>query len=818
VLGSTIEYFDTIDISNPIALQADVTLHISSGSATQSGVIGETGGSFAVTKTGAGSLTFNTAHAYTGATNIDAGALVLANSNALQQTLVSINVDDGLDVITHAVNATVGGLAGSGNLNVGGQILLAGSSGVPTTYNGALTGSAGGTLRKIGGSVLNLGGSGSGIDFQVTQGSLSVNGGNYTIGTASVPNNTSLIVENNATLEVTTSDFSVIGSVVAQSGGTLMSTGNNFSTAGAATDITIQSGAQLQANRVSLAPTPGASSTLLVTSGASASKQQVILGGSIFAGGGGNATMTVSDGAHVSVAGQTWLRKTSAILTIDGGTYSTDTLTSDASISPTISITDPAAQAALTVGANGGSSTFGGIIQDAGGGPGSMLKTGTGTLTLTAANTFSGGTTIDGGTLGLAHSSAAGTGPITVLGSTIEYADTVNIANPVDLHNDATLNIDAGSATQSGAIGEIGGSFGLTKAGAGRFVLNGVNTYSGGTTIAGGILVMNSNEAFGDISGPVALLDGARLTTGVILTTPRALSLTGTGQVNVSNSSAILTWEGAVSGAGLLNKIGDGTLILTSDNTYSGGTSINGGTLLANNTTGSTTGTGGVTIHGGFGGTLGGTGSVAGMTTVNAGATVSPGASAGALTLADVSFNPGSTLAIELGGMTAGTDHDQLVVNSGATLGGTLSLNYISAFTATPGQTFIIVDAGTLDGTFDAVSFPDAQSWFIDYDNSAGTVTVGPCNDSDGDGVCDSADICPGGDDNVDSDGDGVPDFCDCPGDVDGDNDVDITDLGVLLSNFGQSGPGIGGDLNGDDNVDVTDLGILLANFGVSCP
>jgi len=206
------------------------------------------------------------------------------------------------------------------------------------------------------------------------------------------------------------------------------------------------------------------------------------------------------------------------------------------------------------------------------------------------------------------------------------------------------------------------------------------------------------------------------------------------------------------------------------------------------------------------------------MTTVNAGATVSPGASAGALTLADVSFNPGSTLAIELGGMTAGTDHDQLVVNSGATLGGTLSLNYISAFTATPGQTFIIVDAGTLDGTFDAVSFPDAQSWFIDYDNSAGTVTVGPCNDSDGDGVCDSADICPGGDDNVDSDGDGVPDFCDCPGDVDGDNDVDITDLGVLLSNFGQSGPGIGGDLNGDDNVDVTDLGILLANFGVSCP
>jgi hypothetical protein len=59
----------------------------------------------------------------------------------------------------------------------------------------------------------------------------------------------------------------------------------------------------------------------------------------------------------------------------------------------------------------------------------------------------------------------------------------------------------------------------------------------------------------------------------------------------------------------------------------------------------------------------------------------------------------------------------------------------------------------------------------------------------------------------------------DCPGDVDGDNDVDISDLGVLLSNFGQGGATINdGDLNGDTFVNITDLGILLSAYGDACP
>jgi hypothetical protein len=43
---------------------------------------------------------------------------------------------------------------------------------------------------------------------------------------------------------------------------------------------------------------------------------------------------------------------------------------------------------------------------------------------------------------------------------------------------------------------------------------------------------------------------------------------------------------------------------------------------------------------------------------------------------------------------------------------------------------------------------------------------------------------------------------------------VDISDLGLLLSQFGQVGAGLDGDVDGDGDVDITDLGIMLANFG----
>ncbi len=110
-------------------------------------------------------------------------------------------------------------------------------------------------------------------------------------------------------------------------------------------------------------------------------------------------------------------------------------------------------------------------------------------------------------------------------------------------------------------------------------------------------------------------------------------------------------------------KVGTGTLTLTGANTYSGGTTISGGTLLANNTSGSATGTGVVTVN--SGGTLGGSGSVVGTVTVNSGGTVAPGNSAGIITIeGDYQQTVAGALEIEVGGLAAGSLHDQLFLHS----------------------------------------------------------------------------------------------------------------------------------------------------------
>ena len=53
-----------------------------------------------------------------------------------------------------------------------------------------------------------------------------------------------------------------------------------------------------------------------------------------------------------------------------------------------------------------------------------------------------------------------------------------------------------------------------------------------------------------------------------------------------------------------------------------------------------------------------------------------------------------------------------------------------------------------------------------------------------------------------------------CVGDLDGDGDTDLADLGILLADFGCTGGGCAGDLDGDGDTDLADLGILLADFG----
>jgi len=182
-----------------------------------------------------------------------------------------------------------------------------------------------------------------------------------------------------------------------------------------------------------------------------------------------------------------------------------------------------------------------------------------GTLALNAANTIT-GITVSGGTLRLGATGAAGGagGQITTTGSVIDYADGITNATPILLNSNTTqLQVSTGSATQSGAISETGGSRPLEKIGAGTLTLSGANTYSGGTTITAGTLQIGAGGTTGTL-GAGAVTNNASL---------------------VFNRSNDLTVSNLISGTGSVTKQGAGVLTLSAINAYSGGTTISAGTL-----------------------------------------------------------------------------------------------------------------------------------------------------------------------------------------------------------------------------------------------
>ncbi len=107
---------------------------------------------------------------------------------------------------------------------------------------------------------------------------------------------------------------------------------------------------------------------------------------------------------------------------------------------------------------------------------------------------------------------------------------------------------------------------------------------------------------------------------------------------------------------------------------------------------------------------------------VNAG-TVSPGSSPGIITVdGDYTQESLGSLAIELGGTTAGTDYDQLVVTGEATLAGTLDVSLIPGFTPSAGQNLTIMTYASHTGEFDMLNLPSLPGdleWVLEYGPTA---------------------------------------------------------------------------------------------------
>ncbi|ECF5602874.1 fibronectin-binding autotransporter adhesin ShdA [Salmonella enterica] len=290
-------------------------------------------------------------------------------------------------------------------------------------------------------------------------------------------------------------------------------------------------------------------------------------------------------------------------------------------------------------------------------GSGSLVKTGTGELTLSGDNTYSGGTTITGGTLTADHADSLGSG---------------------DIDNSGVLKVGEGDLENT-----LSGSGSLVKTGTGELTLSGDNTYSGGTTIIGGTLTADHADSLGT---------GAVANSGVLQV--------GEGEL-----------ENTLSGSGSLVKTGTGELTLGGDNSYSGDTTIADGTLIAANV--NALGSGNIDNSGTLMLDANGTFELANITT-HTGATTALAAGstldAGQLTQED-----GSTLSIDLG---AATD-DAVITADSVTLGGTLNVTGIGSVTDswTPeAYTYTLIDSDSaITSDFDDLTIAGMNREDVDF-------------------------------------------------------------------------------------------------------
>lgn len=223
----------------------------------------------------------------------------------------------------------------------------------------------------------------------------------------------------------------------------------------------------------------------------------------------------------------------------------------------------------------------------------------------------------------------------------------------------------AGAAMTATIDSVVAGSDGLRKEDAGTLVLSGANTYGGGTTVAGGTLLVATDANLG-AAGEGITLDGGTLAASGAFETGRDIVVGASG--GGVRSDAAMTLDGAITGTGTLWQTGSGTLVLGGDSSaFAGTTSVASGTLVVGDSAGSGAVLGG-DVAVAAGAVLGGHGRIEGDL-ANAGV-VAPGNSIGTLTIGgDYTQAATGVLQIEA---TEDGGSDKLVVEGAAALDGSL--------------------------------------------------------------------------------------------------------------------------------------------------
>jgi autotransporter-associated beta strand protein len=328
-------------------------------------------------------------------------------------------------------------------------------------------------------------------------------------------------------------------------------------------------------------------------------------------------------------------------VTVNGGTLTAGDLSTFGGAAPSIALSDPSGGVALTVGSDNASTTYGGSIADAAGGPGSVVKVGTGTQTLTGRLTNTGGYTVSGGTLKFSGAVVQpGFGSLTAgAGATVQY--------------------DGGARV-----------FGGFLAGPGTHVIGtGGASFTGTTAFNGTTITQNGPATLTTFTSGGAITSNAALTwNGGLQTSSGSLTVNATATVQNFESDGVTT----VNSGGTL-AVGSGNLVLGGGSrTFVGSAASPGGTvtlpagatielngaMLANNGTIGSSGAGLVNVN--FGSLAKGAGSYAGGYAVYDGGKFSPGNSPGTVTSGPATWGAGGAYQWEINDATgtAGTHWD----------------------------------------------------------------------------------------------------------------------------------------------------------------
>jgi fibronectin-binding autotransporter adhesin len=686
-----------------------------------------------LTKLGTGTLFLTAANTFTGATTVSAGTLNLSNALALENSVLT-----GAAIFDQSVTGdafTLGGLAGAAALPLLNNAttpapiaLTVGNTGVNSTYTGILSGT-GSSVTKIGPNTQAFAGAntysgGSTVVAGVLQiGNAASNG---TIGTGNyvIQSGATLLLDYATAAAPVWANISGAGTLELESAQGANGQANWSSAAPPSLTTAFTGTLRLDNGRVNAVPANlGSASNVIINNGA-----QFLA----FDGAGAGAPFTYPQNFTLNGLGWGEAGENAGALR-DAGIAAT--FTGNITLSGNTGLfTQPGLSVPGTI-------TTTGIISDNNSGFNVTINAFGGAITLAGADTYTGGTSVAAGTLDVDNSLALRNSTLTTGGTATVFdksvaGDVFTVgglagAGNLALNNNATtpspiVLIVGGNNASTTYTGVLSGAGSLVKVGSGMLTLSGANTYTGGTTVLSGTLLLGSSTVgnitsgpagtgpvtLGDIfgsnsasifvtgafsvanpitvaagtsgtltlgsnavaasafTGPIALDNNLAISDG----SGAALSLSGNiaptapgpETITFADSGAVISTGTISDGAGSVTiaQSGTGTTTLAGNDTYSGSTSVGAGTLFLNgsNTTSAINVVGSAT----FGGI--GTASVA-VATLQTGSTIDAGIGGvgtfGTLTLSGLTFSGSGTLNIgPLAGYTASAP--LLVAGSGA--------------------------------------------------------------------------------------------------------------------------------------------------------